>query len=201
MSENPYEKAIEETAKSAGKALDLVKSASPAIGDIYGLMIGDKISERRKRNLDALAVETKKILEDRKVEAKELPEQIGLPLLDAAQSESREELRTRWARLLANAMDPERVGDVRPDFIETMKALEPVDAIVLELAAGKVQNPASTVFQPKDIAKDTELRESQVAVALEKLVEVKCFKNPPNGDRNLFMIAHYGVEFLRACRP
>lgn len=32
----PYEKAIEEAAKTLGKAVDVVKSAEPAISNIYG---------------------------------------------------------------------------------------------------------------------------------------------------------------------
>jgi hypothetical protein len=40
----PYEGAIEETAKTAGKGLDLVQLMSPAIAKTYGLLIGDRIA-------------------------------------------------------------------------------------------------------------------------------------------------------------
>jgi hypothetical protein len=107
----PYEKAIEETAKATSNAVDLIREGGraigPAIGDIYGLLIGDKVGDARKPRLDEIARKTKKILHDRDVkEQGELPEDIAIPLLEAAQSEPREEMQELWARLLANAMDP-----------------------------------------------------------------------------------------------
>ncbi|MBH5371423.1 hypothetical protein [Bradyrhizobium glycinis] len=63
--EMPYEKAITETAKATGKVVDLVDKASPAIGNIYDWMIGDRIAQARERNLDHLQRKTKRIIEER----------------------------------------------------------------------------------------------------------------------------------------
>ena len=132
----PYEKAIEETAKAASNTVDLVREGGraigPAIGSIYGLLIGDTAAAARERRLDKTARKTKKILHDRDVtEQQELPEDIAIPLLEAAQGEPREELQQLWARLLANAMDPDRSRNVRPEFINLVQKLEPIDARML----------------------------------------------------------------------
>ena len=91
----PYEKAVEETAKATSNAVDLIREGgraiAPAIGNIYGVLIGDKVAAARERRLDEITRKTKKILQDRKVkDSVELPEDIAIPLLEAAQSEPRE---------------------------------------------------------------------------------------------------------------
>jgi hypothetical protein len=128
----PYEKAIEETAKTTGKMVDLVRDGaraiSPTVADAYNFLMGDRLSHARKRNLDAIARETDNILRDRDVKDRSAtPEQIAIPLLSAAEGESRDELRSLWSRLLANAVDPSR-----PEFIKLLQSLEPLDARVLK---------------------------------------------------------------------
>jgi hypothetical protein len=128
----PYEKAIEETAKTTGKMVDLVRDGaraiSPTVADAYNFLMGDRLSHARKRNLDAIARETDNILRDRDVKDRSAtPEQIAIPLLSAAEAESRDELRSLWSRLLANAVDPSR-----PEFIKLLQSLEPLDARVLK---------------------------------------------------------------------
>src|SRR4051794_1725941 len=109
----PYDKAIEETAKTTGRVLDIVQSMTPAVADAYGFLIGDRISAARERQLDKLSRETKKILYDRNVEETQpLPEQIAIPLLEAAQGETRSELQDVFATMLANAMDPKFASNV-----------------------------------------------------------------------------------------
>jgi hypothetical protein len=127
----PYEKAIEETAKTTGKMVDLVRDGaraiSPTVADAYNFLMGDRLSHARKRNLDAIARETDNILRDRDVKDRSAtPEQIAIPLLSAAEAESRDELRSLWSRLLANAVDPSRSERVRPEFIKLLQSLEPL---------------------------------------------------------------------------
>jgi hypothetical protein len=58
----PYSGVIEETAKTTGKALDLVRDSAKPIADVYGLIIGDQIHAARHRRLDAITRKTKQIL-------------------------------------------------------------------------------------------------------------------------------------------
>jgi hypothetical protein len=126
--EAPYERAIEETAKTTGKAIDLVHSMGPAISNAYGFLIGDHVTAARERNLDKISRKTKKILHDRDVaEQQPIPEAIGIPLLEAAKGETREVLQDIFAGLLANAMDPKLSDNVRPEFIDTVKKWQPLD--------------------------------------------------------------------------
>jgi hypothetical protein len=158
----PYEKAIEETAKTTSKALDLVKEAGGAVADIYGLIIGDQVHAARHRRLDEITRKTRKILNDRDLsETAEVAEQIAFPLLEAAQSEPRSEMQDLWARLLANAMDPKRRDDVRPEFVEILQNLHPTDARVLDVVGSGEGSMVDDLLK-----KMGDLRESSVFTSL-----------------------------------
>jgi hypothetical protein len=135
--ELPYEKAAEEMAKTTGKALDIVQSMSPAIANAYGWAIGDRIAAGREQNLDALRRKTERLFKQRDLKArKAIPEQIAIPLFEEAQRETRDEIQDLYAALLANAMDERFSDDVRPEFIQIVKNLQPTDALVLRVASG-----------------------------------------------------------------
>lgn len=196
----PYEDAIAESAKAAAKALDLVKASSQQIADAYGFVIGDQLHAARQRRLDAITRKTQKILKDRDAKSTEVPEQIAIPLLEAAQGESREEMQELWARLLANAMDSDRAADVRPEFVSALKQMQPLDALVLETIREMVQDPENTVIAPGNVAERLKVRASLIRVSFDSLAEARCMTvfNSANGSQ--FRMGSFGVEFLRACR-
>ena len=133
-------RAVEETAKATGKAIDAARDAggylSQVFGDLptnaVGFFGADWLHERRVRNLDAMKRRTAEILREREVERLiELSPNQATELLLAAQDWSREELAELWARLLANAMDP-NLNSVPHSFIEAVKKMDPIDAVVLK---------------------------------------------------------------------
>ena len=118
----PYEEAITEGSKAAGKFLDIVRDEGKPVADAYGFLIGDRVEAWRERNLDALGRRTKEILKSRDLaETAPMAEQIAIPLLEAAKSDPRPEMQELWATLLANAMDPARRNEVRREFISALK--------------------------------------------------------------------------------
>ena len=201
MSDNeaPYSGAIKESAKAVGKALDLIKDASGPIADAYGLIIGDHIHAARDRRLDQITRKTKKILKDRKLsETAEVAEQIAIPLLEAAQGEPRDEMQDLWARLLANAMDPSRRNDVRPEFIEVLTRLQPNDALVLNSMR---QIPEGDAVDAATIAPPLKLRGASVRVSMSKLATEGCLKQLVSNQGEYYMRTSFGDELLLACSP
>lgn len=189
----PYSGAIEETAKAVGKSIDLVRDASGTIADFYGIVIGDRMHAARERRLDEITRKTKKILKDRELsETAEVAEQIAIPLLEAAQREPRAEMQDLWARLLANAMDPNRRDDVRPEFIKTLQAFHPIDAAALDWIGSNSQGWIS----PTEIITGLNLRKSSVIVSLGNLVSRNCLQTQQGN----YAILDFGTEFLLACR-
>ena len=199
----PYEKAVEETAKATSNAVDLIREGgraiAPAIGNIYGVLIGDKVAAARERRLDEITRKTKKILQDRKVkDSVELPEDMAIPLLEAAQSEPREELQELWARLLANAMDPARADHVRPEFVEALRRLQPVDVRILDIVQ-KTLSDSSTLLQVSQIAERTKLRPSAAEVSVSHLQGLDIVRK--TGGNHLVALTDLGKELVVAVAP
>jgi Abortive infection alpha len=195
----PYEKAIEETAKATGKVVDLVhdgfRAVSPAVADAYGYLIGDRITALRQRNLDAVARDTDRILRERKVtDRSAAAEQIGLPLLEAAAAESRDELRTLWARLLANSIDPRRSGNVRPDYIQLVQKLEPLDARTLGYLY-KNRGTSNNVAK-HEVYSVLDSRPTAAVVSVDHLVDLKCIRFVGGG--HVLALTELGVELMVA---
>jgi hypothetical protein len=57
---------------------------------------------------------------------------LAIPLLEGATLEDDDTLSAMWAGLVANATDPNCNVEARRSFVDLLKALEPVDALVLK---------------------------------------------------------------------
>ena len=74
-----------------------------------------------------------------------------VPYLDAATRESDEVLQDMWARLLANASDPNQANPLRRAFIGALEKLEPLDAVLLEMYAEKIaESGVKNLSKPKN---------------------------------------------------
>lgn len=200
--DTPYEKAVEETAKAASNAIDLFREGGraigPAIGNVYGILIGDKVAAARERHLDKLARDTKKILRDRDIaEEQEVPENIAIPILEAAQSETRDELQQLWARLLANAMDPNRAHNVRPEFIQTIRKFEPIDARIFFHMQALRPDEWPTEGQ---IAKSLSLRETAAELSISHLVDLQCLQRH-TANASAVHLTSFGMELSYGLEP
>jgi Abortive infection alpha len=188
----PYDKAITEGSKAAGKFLDIVRDVGKPVANIYGVLIGDRIEAWRERNLDAMTRRTKEILKKRNLaEIAPMAEQIAIPLLEAAQGDPRPEMQELWATLLANAMDPARRDEVRREFISTLKLLHPTDALVLKTMADNIDKGFS---RPSFITPEG-LREATVAVSLRNLLMNGCAEESGGS----YKATPFGLELVRAC--
>ena len=137
-------KALQEVAKLGTKALDsgdklggfLSRLFGTTLQDTVGVVGGDWLHHIRIRNAAKLAQRTEEILRDRGIVEQTIPmsPSVALPLLHAAQDETRQELQEMWARMLANGMDPTRRYSVRQSIISAVKSLDPPDAVVLQKA-------------------------------------------------------------------
>jgi hypothetical protein len=171
------------------------RAIGPAIGNIYGSLIGDKVAAARERRLDKIARETKRILYDRDVkEQVEPPEDIAIPLLEAAQSEPRQELQQLWA--LANAMDPARAENVRPEFIDTVRKLQPIDAKMLTIVEKTMEG--NNLMQIPHLAAQADLRESAAGVSTHLESEHGVRRT---GGQNLIALTDFGKELMIAIAP
>lgn len=129
-----------------------------------------------------------------------MPEYIAIPLLGAAQSEPREEMQELWARLLANAMDPARAENVRPEFVEMLRKLQPIDAKILTIVKSAMPGgPSVGLVDVNQIAARAELRESAAGVSVSHLEEEHCIRRI--GSNRAIALTEYGQELMIAVAP
>jgi hypothetical protein len=143
-------KAVQAVAEATTKGLDSADKLGGFLSrvfgtvpeDVVGVLGGDWLHHVRLRNAASLLERTHEILRDRGIDAKtqSMSPSVGLPLLQAAQDETRDELKELWARLLANGMDPTRTKQVRLSIITAVKQFDPLDAVVLTRIAESPSN-------------------------------------------------------------
>jgi Abortive infection alpha len=195
-------KAAQEMAKLGQDSLHLIRNLGGAIKellgevtkDLIGVAIGDRLRLWRLKNAAKAAVMADEILNHRGTADRETT---GVPvvraLLDAAGDEDRPDLQMLWAKLLAATMDPTRSGRVRAIFVTTVKAMDPIDALVFQALRdlGNV-SPSQGDF----LAGRFKWRPDEVETSFGRLQELGLGANLA-GSGN-FILSPRGRELLRA---
>jgi hypothetical protein len=203
-------KAVEATAKTTDKALTIIHDTGgylrEVIGDLpknaVGVLGADWLGQKRIRNLDAMMRRTEQIFQERDREpVDQLSPNLATELLSGAQEESNEELIEFWARLLANALDA-ALNSGRRSFIEAVKRMDPMDAVVLNyLREGQHHRIGPSVNEKSRtdfIGETLGTRPDNVMVSLDHLTELGLLEKVAPVE---WQVAPAGREFLRACYP
>jgi hypothetical protein len=191
MGENNLAPFGEEQAKVVQQALQMVREGggyfAELLGDLpkdlVGLLAGERVKVHRAENAVKLWAAAKKRLEDRGVVAPEPPSlKLALPILESAIDENNAELRDLWARLLAAAMDPLRRDAVRQSFIRIVKAMDPLDAIVLQV----IREQGAAQWGPSGheaVVARTKASHDEVRVSFDHMFELGCIGFTDMGHR------------------
>jgi hypothetical protein len=207
-------KAAGATARTAGQALEIVHDTGGYLSrvfgnvpeDVVGVCGGAWLHERHIRLRERLRRRTELILQERDVqEVIELSPNLAMELIAGAQEEGCEELMELWARLLANAMDP-NLNSVRHSFIDAVKRMDPLDAVVLRyIYEAKIStaqpgriDEASATAGLVNIASAIDRRADEIEVSLRHLHELQLVDAVPPYGWNVNAISR---EFMRACYP
>jgi hypothetical protein len=211
-------RAVTEVAKTAGEIVKaaggfgayLAKVVGSVPEDLLGLGVGDWLHHKRLRHIAVLEDNTARLIESI---AAAHPERLSepspsvlIPLLQAAVDEGRPELQALWAALLANAM-LDGGKKVRRDYFEAVRQMEPVDALVLDVIARRLNPRATedvTLWQMENDFIDRErvklaILPDDMVIARRKLAKLDCIENwegrrPPD-------LTAFGRGLLAACRP
>jgi hypothetical protein len=200
--------AVSEVAKFGTKALEVVSGVGRYAAEVFGTMphdavglFGDKLRHRRLRNAAKLAEETRVLLEG--IDAARLSEpspSVIVPLLMWAADEERNELQSLWAKLLANAaIDGGK--KVRREFFETLRQLEPLDALALAtmfaLRNEDMRTSGMTARLHRDIPEKTgrAVGAIELQVSMQALDRLGCAKLMSD-----WLVTPYGQTFVAACQ-
>ena len=173
-------KAVQKASDLGGKAVDAGVGLGRYTASVFGMLphdlvgiAGDYIRHKRRVRAVELDRRYQQILRDRGVtEPTEPSPSILIPLLSAALDEDRDVLKDLWARLLANACDPNRSGRVRQSFIDLLRKFDPLDAVILQElgAVSGAPNPNARDF----IRSKLKQSENEVMVSFDNLVDLGC---------------------------
>jgi Abortive infection alpha len=99
--------------------------------DLLGLLVGDRVKAKRIERIEMLWRGTRERLRERGVADPEPPSlKYAIPILQAAADEENKELEDLWSRLLAATMERGRRDAMRQSFIQAVKQMDPMDALV-----------------------------------------------------------------------
>jgi hypothetical protein len=172
----------DEQAKLGQELIKAVRDASgyftDILGDIpkdlLGLLVGDRVKAKRLERIAMLWRQTRERLSDRGIGDPEPPSlKYAIPILQAAADEENEKLQDLWSRLLAAGMDPTRRDAMRQSFIQAVKQMDPMDALVLE--AIRDNGNATWNTNGRDvIARKLKCSTDEVLVSFGHLYELDC---------------------------
>lgn len=221
-------KAIQETAKATGKALETLDKAGGFFGRVFGSLVtdgvgivADRVKYMRIEQAVKLAEKTEKLLSDRGVkETIEVEPKIGVPLIESATLETNDDLHSLWASLLANAMDPNALEKVTRSHVSVLREMASLDVALLNSMAAEKEarhpnNSLSEInFDKKKLAAAFRVSERDAELSLLNLLRLGCIKPGlvPGGmsygeytvsaymGTDLVQLSELGVSLVRAAK-
>jgi hypothetical protein len=164
--------------------------------DLIGLLIGERVKAKRIEKIEALWRRTQERLRDRGTDPEPPSLKYAIPILQAAADEDSEELQDLWSRLLASAMDPKRRDAMRQSFIQAVKQMDPMDALVLK----EIRNNGAQAWGPNArdvIARKLNCTFDEVLVSFAHLAELDCiFFSDSTGARILPFLKPFGTLLM-----
>lgn len=211
-------KAVQEVAKTTGKAIEATEKLSGFVARVTNEsieavtgMLSDKLRFMRWERQLRLANRAKEIIRERGLENnfRVVPPKIALPIIENASLEENDELQDLWANLLASALDLNFDGTLRTAFIDILKQLEIIDVHILEFIysfegyksakeSGSTQGLSETLLPhsyPKksiQIQYRFELSDGIYRSCIDNLIRVRCVA--PYVEYKTIARADYGIR-------
>lgn len=222
-------KAVQEVAKTTGKSLDIVKAGGEFVGDIFGESfrqfsgaVADWARYFRYKNFLCIADKVNDIHTARRLTGKvvPIPPQYALPILEGASLENEESLQELWAGLIANASDPGHKLNIKKVYIEILRGLEPLDAVVMNLLSAQslpevFSKQNSAHLNAEGVARLLGADTEEVKISLQTLARYGCIIDSwtgqtvedldkgysgfrVNNPKSNFRLSHLGRQFVLA---
>ncbi len=172
-------KAVQEVAKTTGKAIEAAERVGKFLSTIFGGALGevgdiahDWARYYRYKNLLKIQDKVEAIIWKRKIEGKTIPipPRYAVPLIQNASQEDDETLQEMWAGLIANSMDPGKRLNVKKVYINILSSLEPLDLQILNHLAPYRQSGEYL----RSLADDLSASMAEIVVSLQNLAQLGC---------------------------
>ena len=203
-------RAVEESAKAvqavapevSAMATYLARLVGTVPEDFVDIVLGQPLRHLRVRTGIWWAERTYEYVTKRGIEhPKHLSAKGVIAVFEAATEEADESILDLWARLMANAIDPNRDTSLSRQLIATLKEFEPDDAIVFDVLGQVFHDPANTRIGHHDRVNMAEARlqklrwrTSRLQVSKLRIEKLGVYRG---GDQNLTQL---GQELWHAVR-
>lgn len=180
-------KAVQEVAKTTGKAIEAAERVGKFLSTIFGGALGevgdiahDWARYYRYKNLLRIQDKGEAIHWERKIEGKTIPipPRYAVPLIQNASQEDDERLQEMWAGLIANSMDPGKRLNVKKVYINILSSLEPFDLQLLNfLAAMASPIPPGLKrrnLNMKTLGQNLSVTQKELELSLQNLARLGC---------------------------
>lgn len=208
-------KAIEEAAKIAEKFLGkLVNSALEEGGGI----LSDTVKFWRFKNQINLAIKAKDFLASKGIEPTKVLPKTLLPILEKGSLEEDEDMKNKWASMLANASDATSSINVRPGYPEILGQLSPLEVKILDTFYDQLKDKPKEEQAKTGIMKEKVLTYARISseeydILVENLFRLGLCRTPSSkggvtiGDYPMVLrtydfieLTPLGIDFIKSCR-
>ena len=185
-------KAVQEVAKTTGKAIDagekvggfIAKFISAPLEQGIGIF-EDKLKYMRWERQVRLMKRSEDFLKEIGLSSpnQAVPLNIAIPLIQAASLEENDDLQDRWAKLLVNASNKNSGVDIKKAYISILEDLSPLDVKILDticsVADDKIDEGILTYKLPdgveyKKTSEGNPLPTPEVQLSLGNLIRLGC---------------------------
>lgn len=207
-------KTEQERHKTTQKALDLVDQAGSFLGKIFepaahefGLMLGERMRFWRFKNFVNILGQAQRITDERGLspeQLKVLPFGHAIRTIETASFEEEDSVQNLWARLIANAVDPESNVEITKFRVEILKSLSPAEAALMDLlwecekkssfkSADEIKEFNQTM---NDLAEKRwrKFSHMQMKAAKQNLIRLRCIAFRPRSLNASFLFAQLPRE-------
>ena len=182
-------KATQEVAKTTSKAMDKFGPwVNKVIGEPtaeLGGMLTDKLRLSRAIRVLDLQQQWEDELTLRGItEPRPIPPKFALPIIENASIEHDDTLFTLWRNLLVTGSDPTATSEVKAAFIDVMRGLDPLDAVILkaiyEAITGGKAIPAKFTISAQRLyewlTRESKIDEQDYDVSIENHIRLRCIQ-------------------------
>lgn len=211
-------KGLQEIAKGVDKSADALRKVGALVdrtcGSIISNSIGlisDRLAYFRLEKAIELADNVERKLKARGVDTtRYVPVNFGLPLIEKATVEEDPTLSEKWANLLSNARDPNKIMPNR-SFVSILADLEPIDASILDDIV-PLKSGLNQMIDLDKLSSHLNMSNRNVEISVRNLQRLGLVKpgvltagvkadNEPitiYKDLTIFEVTEMGIEFYRA---
>jgi hypothetical protein len=212
---------LEQWGEVAKEAKEFIgKLINPSLEET-GQLLGDNIRYWRFKNQVSILIKAKRYLESKGIEPQCIPLKTLVPLLEYGSLEEDENLKAKWAALLANAADSDYQMNMEVGFIDILRQLSPLEASILDSLYNQylsTSNHSEQLYTQEKILKISGISTKQYHIVVGNFFRLNLLQpfttadgtvsfDDVEGDFPLALqttkvleFTEYGIAFMENCR-